>query len=128
MIKQVLRLHSGCRSLLIVPSRIIIREHFSLGPQHMLDITVMYIHLLKSVQQEYSDYDYEEAASGAYNIFRAHLRPFPEQDRGRYYHQSREKDVINGRHDRRVEQVERFIQIIHLYHDAEDNAEYEDPR
>lgn len=128
MIEQVLRFHPSGRSLLLPPSRVIIRQYFPLWSQHVPDAPVMYVDLLEGIQQEYSNYNHEEAAGRAQGVLRAHLPPFPEQDRGRRYDQRREEDVIDRRHDGRVEQVQRLVQVIHLHHNAEDDAKQQDPR
>lgn len=53
-------------------------------------------------------------ASHAHVNTRTHL----EHDAGRDYAQQREHDIVNRRHDRRVEQVQRFIEVVYLGDEA----------
>lgn len=83
--------------------------------------------VLEGVQQEDAHDDGEEAAQRADDIASAHVLPLLEEDGRAGEHRRGEEHVVDGRHQRRVENVQRLVQVVDLRADAGHQPQQQDP-
>lgn len=70
--------------------------------------------LLEGIEKEDAGDDGRKAGKHAEVVFSAHLTPFLEQNRRRNDNESGEKHIEDRCHHRGVENVQRFVQVVHL--------------
>ena len=79
------------------------------------------------MQQKDATHDGEKPAESTDNVNRRQLAPLPEQNgRGRD-RESGEHDVIDGRDQGGVEDVQRPVEVVHLHQDASRHCGGEEP-
>lgn len=85
------------------------------------------VDILEGVQQEDAHDDGDEAAEGADDVVRAHVLPLLEEDGRTAQHRRGEEHVVDGRHQRGVEDVQRLVQVVDLRADAGHQAQQQHP-
>lgn len=84
--------------------------------------------VLEGVQQEDSHDDGEEAAQRSNDVIHRHVLPLFEEDGGAGEDGGGEEDVVDGRDQGGVEDVQRFVQVVDLRADTSQQAQQEEPR
>lgn len=83
--------------------------------------------VLKGMQKENAHDNCNEATQGANDVVDAHVLPFFEQYGRAGEHRGGEEHVVNGRHQRRVKDVQRFVQVVDLRANTSYQAQKQQP-